>query len=306
MKTLPRFSRMSLRASALRPGRQLLSSEACGWTSILLQTFEQPGTVEQYEAVASPDALVVVVLKGAYEIESFSSGSWKKASYRPGVGGLTAPGTTNRLRWSSKSNTESIILRLYIPAYYFDESREEYRRAGERTSSNGLDALSFTDPLIVNVVRSLGQQIGQGAPDLLADAGARFLATYLLSKMNRRPEQRVSRSERIDLTDRRLLRVMEYMQQHCTDQLTSVQLAAEAGISPFHFSRLFKEKLGITPHRYLTRLRMQLARNLLKETGMSIGEIACTCGYMHHGHFAAAFANEYKCSPTEFRTQHLI
>ena len=301
MNSLPRFSPMSARASALRPGRQLLSSLACGWTSVLLQTYEQPGTVEHYESAPSPDALVVVVLKGLYDIESFSSGSWKKASYRPGVGGLTAPHTTNRLRWHSKSNAESTILRLYIPAHYFAESLEEYRRAGERTNGNDLDALSFTDPVIINMGQSLGQAVAQGSPDLLADSAARFLATYLLSKMNRWSDQQLSRSGGFDLTDARLLRVMDYMQHHCTDELTSHQLAAEAGISSFHFSRLFKEKLGITPHRYLVRLRMQLARSLLGETAMSIGEVAVSCGYMHHGHFAAAFSNEYKCNPKEFR-----
>jgi AraC-like DNA-binding protein len=50
---------------------------------------------------------------------------------------------------------------------------------------------------------------------------------------------------------------------------------------------------------------MQHAEQLLRETDLSIGEIALTCGYIHQGHFAASFFREFNCSPAAFRGQNL-
>ena len=296
-----KFSLESELAGASRPGRKLLCSASAGWTSVLLQTYEQPGNVEQYESAPSPDPLVVVVLNGSYDMESFSNGSWKRARYNSNVGGLTAPHTTNRLRWHSHTAATATVSRLYIPQEYFLEANEEYRRAGERSDLAVLDKLSFTDPLLCTVMSSLGQAASRGAPDLYADASARFLAVHLLSKASHWSESKVTRTAGDELTDRRLKRVVEFMREHCSLPLTLNQLANEAAISRFHFTRLFKTRLGVTPHRHMVQLRMQKAQTLLRETGAPIGEIAGNCGYVNQGHFAAAFAKEFLESPSAFR-----
>lgn len=292
---------MSELAGTLRPGRKLLCSVSAGWTSALLQTYEQPGCVEQYEPTPSPDCLVVAVLSGSYQMESLSAGAWKSAFYKPGVGGVTAPLTTNRLRWHSKIAANAIVLRLYIPQEYFSEAGEEYRRAGEQWSVGALDRLSFSDPVVCSVLTSLGQAVSRGAPDLYADAAVRFLATHLLSRGEQWSEKKLSRRVGLELTDRRLMRVIEFMQEHSASALTLDQLAGEAAISRFHFSRLFKAKLGVTPHRYIVQLRMQHARTLLRETDLSIGEVAVSCGYINQSHFAASFTREFCCNPSDFR-----
>lgn len=300
-----KFSPMSERAGSVRPGQKLLCSTTANWSSVLLQTFEQPACVEHYESAPSPDSLVVVVLRGVYDIESFSAGSWKKASYSPGIGGLTAPFTTNRLRWHSKASTHPVLVRLYIPQEYFSEAKDEYRRAGERSDAGAPNSLSFADPVISSVLTSLGKAVARGAPDLYADAGARFLATHLLARSERWSEQKLGSRTSSELTDRRLSRVLEFMQQHCVDSVTLDQLASEASMSRFHFSRLFKAKMGVTPHRHIVRLRMQRAKELLSETGLSVGEIGMSCGYVHQSHFAASFEREYHSSPATFRKKHL-
>ena len=298
-----KFSQMSELAGRRRPGRRLFCSAAAGWTSLLLQTYEQPQQVEAYESAPSPDPLVVMVLEGSYKMESFAAGSWKQAWYRPGMGGVTAPLTTNRLRWQSLAATNPVILRIYIPQQYFLEAGEEYRRAGERSDIHALDTLSFSDPMVCSVMKALADAAAYGAPDLYADAGARFLATHLLSRTKWCSGDELKRRDTTVLTDRRLARVLEFMQQHFADTLTVDQLAKEAGISRFHFTRLFRVKVGVTPHRHVVRLRMQRARTLLCETDLPVGDIAVSCGYIHHGHFSAAFAKEFGCSPAAIRVQ---
>ena len=299
----PKFSALSEKAGRLRPGRSITCSLEAGWSSLLLQTFEQPACVEEFETLSSPDQLIVLVLKGEYEIESFSSRSWRRAAYQPGVGGLTAAMTTNKLRWHSKTSESSQILRLYIPQIYFSEVKEEYRRGGLKIASGDPDSLSFSDPVVFSVAKSLALAAVEGAPDLYAEAGARFLATHLLSKIRRWSEQTVGKHSGHELTDRRFVRVLEYMQHNFATALTLDQLAREAGISLFHFIRLFKAKMGSTPHQHIVQLRMNHAKHLLVETSLSVAEIAGVCGYMHSGHFAAAFQRHFCKRPKAFRRE---
>ena len=79
------------------------------------------------------------------------------------------------------------------------------------------------------------------------------------------------------------------------------QLAREAGISRFHFVRLFHRRLRITPHQYLVRLRLDHAKRLLETTDLAIGAVASACGYTHAGRFAAAFHAAFAVRPSRFR-----
>ena len=272
------------------------------WQSVLLQEFHQPGCVDEFVTSASPDYLLVLSLKGEYGIESFSARGWKKATYRPGIGGLTAPLTQNRLRWRSSQPTTQ-VLRLYIPEAYFLEVGEEYRRPGSKSPLRLPDSLRFSDPTVFSVARSMAEQVKLGAPNLYAEAGARFLAAHLLLTLNRSVDQTEHRSVGHDLTDQRLRRVLEYMEHHFADNIGLQTLAQEAGISLFHFTRLFKAKLGVTPHRHVVRLRMQHARLLLRQTDLAISQVALESGYTHVGHFAAAFKREAGMLPRVFRQE---
>ena len=279
----------------------MLCSAAARWRSVLLQTFDQPGCVDGFETAASPDYLLVLSLRGEYNIESLSGRTWKKATYRPGNGGLTSPLTQNYLRWRSPEATTEVV-RIYIPESYCLEVGEEYRRAGSKTLLRLPDALQFADPTVLGVARSLAEQVQLGAPNLYAEAGARFLAAHLMLTMNRSSEAR-HRSAGKNLTDQRLRRVLDYMEHHFAEDVSLQTLAREAGISLFHFTRLFKAKVGATPHRRVVLLRMQHAQTLLRCTDLPVAEVALESGYTHLGHFAAAFKRNTGTLPSIFRQQ---
>ena len=208
----------------------------------------------------------------------------------------------NRLRWHSSEATVK-VLRLYLPESYLLEVGEEYRRAGAKLPLRLPDALRFADPAVFAVVGSLAEQVELGAPNLYAEAGALFLAAHLLLKLNRSGDETRRRSAGSDLTDQRLNRVLEFMENNFARDVSLQTLADEAGISLFHFTRLFKAKVGVTPHRHVVLLRMQHAQSLLRRTDMSIAEIAQKSGYAHLGHFAAAFQREFGLLPKLFRRQ---
>ena len=103
------------------------------------------------------------------------------------------------------------------------------------------------------------------------------------------------------LTDRRLARVLEYINVHYAEPLSLDRLAAEAGVSRFHFVSLFKKNVGITPHRYLVQLRMTAAAALLRSRELSILEVALACGYRSAAHFTSTFMQYYSQTPSQYR-----
>jgi transcriptional regulator GlxA family with amidase domain len=79
------------------------------------------------------------------------------------------------------------------------------------------------------------------------------------------------------------------------------EAAREACLSPFHFHRLFTSFHDTTPHRYLTRLRLQRARTLLRGTTRDVTEVAFACGFESLGSFTTLFTRTFGISPARFR-----
>ena len=303
MDSKPLFSLQSLRSADAHPGRRLLTS-APGWQSLLVETIELPSRTEAFETSATPDQLLVLMLEGQAMVESYSGRSWKKAIYGPGLGGMTAGLKTNRLRWSPLVSPSLKTARIYIPQLFFREAEEEYRRAGIGIRESARDTLSFSDDLIYRMSLDLTKASSLGAPELYAESATRFMATHLLSLQN--PWLDVSGQSRSAgvLSDIRLLRVLDYMQANFAKALTISELSREAGSSHFHFVKLFREKLGITPHRYLVQLRMTAACTMLAGSDLRVAEIASACGMDNPAHFTAAFKKHYSQTPTEYRENH--
>jgi len=97
-------------------------------------------------------------------------------------------------------------------------------------------------------------------------------------------------------------RTIDYMQSHFAEDLNRAQLAQIAGVDPCHFTRLFKQTLGMTPKRYLLTLRIEQAKQLLKsQRGLPIGQIAIMCGFYDHSHLGLEFRYQVGVAPETFR-----
>lgn len=84
-------------------------------------------------------------------------------------------------------------------------------------------------------------------------------------------------------------------------RVTVAEAAREACLSPFHFHRLFTSFHDVTPHRYLTRLRLQRACALLRGTTRDVTEVAMACGFESLGSFTTLFTRTFGTSPARFR-----
>src|SRR5207249_10498547 len=97
--------------------------------------------------------------------------------------------------------------------------------------------------------------------------------------------------------------ITEWQTQNIEEDFSLGQLAAKAGLSKFHFIRLYKNATGETPSRYHTDLRMDAARRLLRETKKSVAEVALDVGYANPSHFAKLFRRQTGLSPSDYRQQ---
>ena len=103
------------------------------------------------------------------------------------------------------------------------------------------------------------------------------------------------------LTDDQLRSAIDYIHDHIRDPLELRSISRAAGLSEFHFARLFKAATGDTPFQFVTRTRMERAKQLLRKTRLPIFEIAERVGYQKPSHFSARFRAVSGCSPDAYR-----
>jgi AraC family transcriptional regulator len=95
--------------------------------------------------------------------------------------------------------------------------------------------------------------------------------------------------------------VTEYIEEHVNESISLATLAHLVRLSPWHFSRAFKQSFAMPPHRYQTNRRMEHAKLLLTGREDSIMEIALTIGFSSPNAFATAFRKVTGLAPTEYR-----
>jgi len=103
------------------------------------------------------------------------------------------------------------------------------------------------------------------------------------------------------IMDQRLDPVLRHIMNHLEGPLTVDSLARLAGLSPSRFAHLFRQEIGLTPQAFVEAKRMELGRNLLRFSDLSISEIAGRCGYENPFYFSTRFRHTHGQSPRAFR-----
>jgi AraC family transcriptional regulator len=186
------------------------------------------------------------------------------------------------------------------------QSPETYRDlAAEFSSPLSFDdfepLLAFDDPQMVLLLRSIIGEIESDALDhVLVDALNTALAVQLARHFRGTatpllPPTRLSRE--------RLSRVLDYIEAHLDGAPSLNDLAAVACLSPFHFSRCFKQSMGVAPHRYVMTRRIARARRFVLHSDMPLTEIAAAVGFDSQSSFTARFGREVGVSPGRLRRE---
>lgn len=96
--------------------------------------------------------------------------------------------------------------------------------------------------------------------------------------------------------------IIAYIHQHIYDPLPLARLASHVSYSPYHFTRLFKERMGISPMYYVSSLRLQKAKDLLLQTNLSVRDISLEIGQQSLGTFTTRFTERVGMTPAQFRS----
>jgi AraC family transcriptional regulator len=158
----------------------------------------------------------------------------------------------------------------------------------------------FRDPLVEALSLRMWDEAIESNPHgaLFADAALDALLATLLTRSGR-PPKGPKRSE--VLSGDRLNRVLTYIQDNLSRDITISELAAVAHLSEFHFARLFKRATGLAPHQFVITQRVERAKALIRKGQLSLVDVAATVGFSSQSHLCQHFKRIVGCTPAKFR-----
>jgi AraC family transcriptional regulator len=180
---------------------------------------------------------------------------------------------------------------------YFDPDRRVPDWLAARRSR---EAVTFLD----NLLQSLAQQLLASAtsPDHESDY-LRLLGNALLAQLRLalKGSARVTptRSSRSGLL--LVHGAIQLIQDRLDSELAVRDVAAHVGVGTTHFSHVFREATGVTPHQYILRARIERACEMLRMTSLSIAEVTASVGFAGQAHFCTAFRRQTGVTPTGYR-----
>jgi AraC family transcriptional regulator len=164
----------------------------------------------------------------------------------------------------------------------------------------GLDT-GFKDVTLASLVRQMLVEVAGGSPNgaLYAQSLSLGVLTHLAS--SQRMRHRGFRRERGRLTSAQLQRVLELINEELDSDLGLADLAAAAGLSPTHFTRLFRRTQGCAPHQYVIARRIERAKILIRTTSSPLAQIAIDVGFSTQSHMNAVFNRVLRMTPGQWR-----
>lgn len=273
----------------------LTSSADAPWSDVLLE--EHSGTAIELEYVAPEEHVIVVQLKRTCVFDWKENGCYRTMRLQPGQVSIFPA----MVPFSSRTHDTGGFLTMTL--------RQKFLRCASHELMTGPDALELTPKLAVedSLFNALGAtlkaeiQSGYTGGRAYGESLAGTLAVHLVRHYsNRRPQPA---GEGTRLSRQQLRRAVDFMQDRLPENLSLSAVAAEAGLSVFHFARLFKQTTGLAPHQYLIQCRVERAKQLIVASSASTAEIAQRVGFCDQSHLTVHFRRIYGVTPKRFRAQ---
>lgn len=249
---------------------------------------------------ATAEPLIVCVVRGSAEFQEREVGkAWLTRQIRRGDIFVTRSKTLYELRWSSPIGEEVEVIHIHLAVDQFLAALEA-AHPGKTEEVEVVDFFGRDEALAHLCFAGAGVLSARvsGKLNRVARLGQLFAAHLVeeyVGPASQKPDFRAG------LTIRQLRKVEDYVRGQLAEEISVRALAELVELSPFHFSRVFKQTTGMSPLQFVRRERIARAQQLIRESSRSILEIALEVGYASPSHFTQVFLRVVGVTPTEFR-----
>jgi AraC family transcriptional regulator len=274
----------------------IASSKTLGWEPILVEEFQQPSGEAAYQA-CSQHTIALSLNSRPKRLYQAIGDRHFTGLYRKGDLSITPAGIPSAYR----AEEEDCYLWLCLPPEFLQQVAREAIEI-DRECLELTPQLRAQDPHIEQILMMLRSELYKGGGSmgrLYVESLTNALAVHLLRDYST-IQPRLTPYEG-GLRSRDLLKVTEYIRDRLAQDIKLKELAQLLSMSQFHFSRSFKKSMGTSPHQYLLQQRVEKAKQLLKQTKLSIVEIAIECGFNSHSHFGKQFRLSTGITPKDYR-----
>ncbi|PCI47262.1 MAG: AraC family transcriptional regulator [Alphaproteobacteria bacterium] len=284
------------------PGNLLMTSAERRWSDILAERWQHKAG--SLSCIKPLETEIAILFKGNLRV--------RRRAYDQVQDTMAVPGTV----WfcpAGVSEEEIKIfdaiddcIHLYIPSKPFsdtalydfdvDPARIELQYTG-----------GFRDEMVEQIGRAIKREMcaPSSVGDLLVETLRVTLAAHLLRHYSSLAPTKQTRTGRGSLNQIRLQRVIEFITANVTRNISLIELADEACLSPYHFARAFKISTGMTPHQFVMSKKLDLAKKLIASHNYSISEIAFRTGFSNQSHFIKAFKRTTGLTPGKYREKFI-
>jgi AraC family transcriptional regulator len=276
-------------------GLPVLHRQTLGWENILVQQFQHPPGEESYH-YSDEHAICMSLAPRPVHLLQIREGKIYEGLYGEGDISITPAKVPFFARWDS----EDRYLRIRLTSLFLQSvAREALDMDPNRIEL--LPEFKLRDRQIEAIGMMLLTELKQEnlGGRLYIESLANVLAVHLLRQyVAAKPVLPIYEG---GLPQRQVLQVLDYINDHLSQDIKLADLAALLDMSQFHFSHLFKQAIGTSPYQYLLQQRVERAKQLLKQSDRSIAEIASECGFNSHSHLSKTFRQSTSMTPKAYR-----
>jgi AraC family transcriptional regulator len=270
----------------------LLSSVPFGWRGIIVE-WHRLKPQEIPEHYVAGHGLAVSTGVEPIPFGWIDGGRRREGRINPGEFHLLTHGELNTPRWLQPFDEISLVLDREFVAHVVREElpADRVEFATQRSTPDAIVARyaeAFRSELETNCGNGL----------LYADTLTIGLTLHLLSNYGiAKPKGPVPKGK---LNSFQLRSVVDFVQSHLEENVSLDILAEQARVSPFHFARQFRATVGVPPHQFVLRQRIQKSIRLMKTGGLPLAQIAVEAGFHDQSHFTRSFRKVLGTTPARY------
>ena len=255
-------------------------------TTLSADDFRRGANYDNWRPRGTPDWLLILTVSGAGRVESGPV----SLLTQPGTATLYQPGTAQRYFTDPETKRWHLLWAHFHPRPHWG-GWLDWPEAARGLRSVSLTGTAFSEAR--QALSEAARHCRQPAPAAL-DLAVNALERALLWMHS---------ANHLRSYDDRIRNALDIMAEGLREPLDLPGLARACGLSVSRLAHLFREQVGLPPQQYLEELRLQRAAQLLRATGLRIGEIAAETGYAGAFYFSARFRKKFGKSPSEYRRE---